>query len=140
MQARNLILLLCLAVAVLVVAVTIAPSSVPALFREGTTTGPVVSTGPPTPVTPLPADFPGRLNITSTPSGAAVYIDTYPTPSGTTPASFPLSPITHPLMLRHPGYRDYGTSVTIRPGSLVTLSVQMEPLPVSPDPAQGYPP
>jgi hypothetical protein len=30
-------------------------------------------------------------------------------------------------MLRHPGYKDYVTSVAIPPGSTVSLSVQMEP-------------
>lgn len=79
------------------------------------------------PATSVPADFPGMLNITSTPSGAAVYIDTGATPSGTTPAVFTLSPITHPIMLRFPGYRDYATSVIIPPGSHVSFSAQMEP-------------
>jgi len=77
---------------------------------------------------PPPVRFPGKaLDITSTPPGAAVWIDTGPTPSWTTPASIPLSPITHPLMIRHPGYKDYVTSVSIPPGSTVSLSVQMQP-------------
>lgn len=46
----------------------------------------------PTPsTTPRPADLAGILNITSIPPGAAVYIDTDATPSGTTPAVFTLS-------------------------------------------------
>jgi hypothetical protein len=32
-------------------------------------------------------------------------------------------------MLRHPGYKDYVTSVTIPPGSTVSLAVRLEPDP-----------
>lgn len=90
-----------------------------------------ISPGTPTAPTPsattVPADLAGMLIITSNPSGAAVYIDTDAIPSGTTPAVFTLSPITHPIMLRCPGYRDYATSVIIQPGSRVSFSAQMEP-------------
>jgi hypothetical protein len=67
------------------------------------------------------------LTITSTPPGAEVWIDTDPGPSATTPATLALSPIIHPVMLRHPGYRDYVTSVDVLPGANVTIAVVMEP-------------
>jgi hypothetical protein len=99
-----------------------------------------ISQAPPSTSTPsakpVPADLAGMLNITSTPPGAAVYIDTDATPSGTTPAVFTLSPITHPIMLKRPGYRDYVTSVIIPPGSRVSFSAQLEPALDSPDPQQ----
>jgi hypothetical protein len=129
MEARTLLLLCCLLTAGLVAGAVITPSLIPAVFRTGTTPGPVIPTVTAAPLTPVPSDFPGRLNITSTPPGAEVWIDTDPAPSATTPASIPLSPITHPLMLRHPGYRDYVTSISILPGSTVSLSVQLEPAP-----------
>jgi hypothetical protein len=127
METRTLLILCCLLTAGIIAAAVIAPESIPAVFRTGTTPGPIVTTVPAAPLTPFPSDFPGRLNITSTPPGAAVWLDTDPAPSATTPASIPLSPITHPLMLRHPGYKDYVTSVSIPPGSTVSLSVQLEP-------------
>lgn len=127
MDTRTLLLLCGLLTAGLVAVAVIAPSSIPEIFRTGMTPGPVASPAPAAPLTPVPVDFPGRLDITSTPAGAEVWIDTDPFPSWTTPASIPLSPITHPLMLRHPGYKDYVTSVAIPPGSTVSLSVQMEP-------------
>ena len=84
-------------------------------------------TGPTLPAPSLRADIPGTLTITSRPPGAAVWIDTDPGPSATTPATLTLSPITHPVLLRYPGYRDYLTSVTVLPGANVTLAVAMEP-------------
>ncbi len=129
MQTRHLLLLLCLITARLVMAAVIAPSSIPAVFRTGTAPGPAAATGPAVPAPSLRPDTPGTLTITSSPPGAAVWIDTDPGPSGTTPATLTLSPITHPVMLRYPGYRDYVTSVEVRPGSTVTLSVELEPAP-----------
>ena len=139
METRTLLILCCLLTAGLVAVALIAPSAIPAMFRTGTTTTPVVPavatvppstvlpTTPTAPVTPVPPDTPGTLTITSTPPGAEVWIDTDPAPSGTTPATLSLSPIGHPLMLKYPGYREYVTSVDIPPGSNVSLSVQMEP-------------
>ena len=144
MEIRALLLLCCLLTAGLVAVAVIGPELVPAVFRTGTAPGPAVPASPAalsTPVpagfpgrlditlTPVPADFPGRLAITSTPPGAEIWLDTDPAPSATTPVSIPLSPITHPLRLRHPGYKDYVTSVTIPSGSTVSLSVRLEPAP-----------
>lgn len=129
MQTCSLLFLCCLLTDGLVAAAVTAPSSIPEIFRTGTTSVPVVTPFTAAPLTPFPSDFPGQLDITSTPPGAAIWIDTDPSPSATTPASIPLSPITHPLMLRHPGYKDYVTSVAIRPGSTVNLSVRLEPAP-----------
>lgn len=86
----------------------------------------VIPATPTSSATPVPSDLPGMLNITSIPPGAAVYIDTDATPSGTTPAIFTLSPINHPILLKYPGYRDYFTSVFIPPGSRVSFSAQLE--------------
>jgi len=129
METRALLLLCCLLTAGIIAAAVTAPSSIPEIFRTATTPVPAVPAAPAAPLTPVPSDFPGRLTITSTPSGAAVWLDTDSAPSWTTPASIPLSPITHPLMLRHPGYKDYVTSVSIMPGSNVSLSVPLEPAP-----------
>ncbi len=131
MQTRYLLLLFCLVLAGLVIATVTVPSLVPAFFLNGTTNKPVVSTSPTTPVTTVPADLAGRLSITSTPPGAAVYLDTDAAPSGATPAVFTLSPITHPIMLRLSGYKDYVTSVRIPPGSLVSFYAELEPAEVS---------
>jgi len=119
MESRTIILS-CIAVAVLAAAAFIilppapvAPASVP------------VPAGPAPPA--LRPGTPGMLTITSTPPGAEVWIDTDPGPSATTPATLALSPIIHPVMLRHPGYRDYVTSVDVLPGANVTIAVVMEP-------------
>jgi hypothetical protein len=116
MESRTL-LVGCLAVALLLAAVVIAlpPAPVPA------------PAGPASPAPSLRPDTPGTLTITSHPSGAAIWIDTDPGPSTTTPATLTLSPITHPVLLRHPGYRDYETSVEVRPGATISLAVEMEP-------------
>jgi len=85
---------------------------------------------PSVPVTPVPTlrpDTPGTLTITTDPPGAEIWLDTDPGPSATTPAMLTLSPITHPVMLRLTGYRDYVTSVAVRPGENVTLAAAMEP-------------
>ena len=127
METRALLLLCCVLTAGIIAAAVIAPESIPVVFRTGTPPGPTVTTSPAAPPAPVPVDFPGMLAITSTPPGAEVWLDTDPALSWTTPASIPLSPITHPLMLRHLGYKDYVTSVAIPPGSTVSLSVQMGP-------------
>jgi hypothetical protein len=129
METRALLLLCCVLTAGIIAAAVIAPESIPAVFRTGTTPVPAGTAATAAPLTPVPSDFPGRLDITSIPAGAAVWIDTDPAPSATTPASIPLSPITHPLMLRHPGYKDCVTSVAIPPGSTVSLSARLEPAP-----------
>lgn len=127
MLSRYLLLVSCLVFVGSVAAVYIAMISMPTFFLTGTTTRTVVSTCTTVPETPVPADLVGMLNITSTPPGAEVFFDTDVTPSGTTPSVFTLSPITHPLMLKRPGYKDYVTSVTIPAGSLVSFSVHLEP-------------
>lgn len=129
METRSLLILCCLLTAGLVAVALLAPSSIPVMFRTGTTTTPVVSTITTAPFTPVPVDFPRTLTITSSPPGAEVWVDTDPAPSGTTPATLSLSPIGHPLMLKYPGYREYVTNVDIPPGTNVSLSVQMEPVP-----------
>jgi hypothetical protein len=121
MESRTIVLVVCTA-AVLGAAVIIATAPVPV----------APSPGPVTSVTPAPAaslrpDTPGTLAVTSVPPGAEIWLDTDPGPSGTTPARFTLSPITHPVMVRLAGYRDHVTSVAIRPGQNATLDVTLVP-------------
>ena len=136
MESRTL-LTGCLVVALLVAAAILvlspAPEPVPTPAGLPSPTGPAsiaspaLPAGPASAVPSLRSDTPGTLTITSSPPGAAVWIDTDPGPSATTPATLTLSPITHPVLLRYPGYRDYVTSVKVRPGVKGTLDVVMEP-------------
>ena len=116
MQSRSLLLasLVCalLAAAALIL---LAPAPAPS------------SAGVAVPALSLRPDTPGTLTITSVPPGAEIWLDSDPGPSATTPATLTLSPITHPVLLRLAGYREYGTSVAVRPGENMTLAVAMEP-------------
>ena len=85
------------------------------------------SAGVVVPALSLRPDTPGTLTITPVPPGAEIWPDFSSGPSATTPATLTLSPITHPVLLRLAGYREYGTSVAVRPGGNLTLAVAMEP-------------
>lgn len=99
----------------------------------GLTPAPVVQASVPVPAgTPvsslsLRSDAPGVLVVTSVPPGAEVWLDSDPGPSAATPATLTLSPITHPVMVRLAGYRDFVTSVRIEPDADITLAATLVP-------------
>lgn len=72
----------------------------------------------------------GMLILSSTPTGAMVYIDE--TPRGTTPVTVTaLSAGEHQVKLTGTGHEDYRDSVHLSDGETQTLVVTMEPLPAS---------
>lgn len=79
-----------------------------ASFQVGRTAAPT----PPTPAAPAPV---GTLNITSSPSGAQVFVDDRPL--GTTPLVAATPPGEHLVRLEYPGYLTYQGPVTVAPGS-----------------------
>ena len=65
----------------------------------------------------------GQLTVSTSPSGASVYIDkTY---KGTTPITFSLSPGTHSLKITMSGYEDHSESVIITAGQTISRSVTL---------------
>ena len=70
----------------------------------------------------------GNLNISSTPSGASVYIDDSPTPSGTTPLTVTdLTGGSHTYKLSMSAYQDYTSSASITAGSTTSVSATLTP-------------
>jgi len=72
----------------------------------------------------------GDLQVSSTPSGAAVYIDgNYRgyTPSDDLLDVNDLSPGTYALTVKKPGYQDYSTTVTIEAGKRVQVVASLQP-------------
>jgi PKD repeat protein len=67
---------------------------------------------------------PGKLYVSSTPSGASVYVDTVY--QGTTTVTIPqLTPGYHTVRLTLTGYEEHSESVTITAGQTYPLSVQL---------------
>lgn len=99
--------------------------------------------------TPTPTQTPayGSLSITSTPSGASIWIDNTQT-SYTTPATIGSLPAgQHNLKLTKEGFYDFSQEITINPGQTTAISVPLVPVPtptptqsptVSPTPTQAY--
>ncbi|NPA47179.1 MAG: PEGA domain-containing protein, partial [Thermococci archaeon] len=71
----------------------------------------------------------GYLTVTSTPSGASVYIDgKY---AGTTPLeNYRLPTGDHTVKVGKDGYKTYTTTVDVSPGATSTVSATLHPLPV----------
>jgi hypothetical protein len=87
-----------------------------------TATQPAVITVPPT-VTAVP----GSLSVTTTPSGAAVFIDNVQ--RGTSPATIPdLAPGTHALRLEMNGYTGVTVLVTVTAGQTQTYTTALAPV------------
>lgn len=74
---------------------------------------------------------PGYVTITSSPSGAFIYMDgKY---KGQTPMTITgIAPATHTIELDLTGYYDWKTTVSINPGSNTPISATMSPLPDTP--------
>jgi len=70
----------------------------------------------------------GTLNISSTPSGAALFVDG--TNIGTTPGAIPLQVGLHSYRLSLAGYHDYIASVNITGGHTITINATLSPVPV----------
>jgi hypothetical protein len=81
-------------------------------------------------LTPVSNPSTGDLEVISSPSGAAVYVDTNYQGS-TTPGSpldvVALSPGTHTVVLKKSGYQDYTTTSNIRAGQTAQVSVTLVP-------------
>ncbi|MBK8481591.1 MAG: PEGA domain-containing protein [Proteobacteria bacterium] len=68
-----------------------------------------------------------QLKVTSTPPGAAVFVDTEASGQrGTTPYAGPLAPGPHTLILRHPGFATTTREFVLRPRQALTLEVPLE--------------
>jgi len=74
---------------------------------------------------------PGYVTITSSPSGAYIYMDgAY---KGKTPMTISgIAPATHTIELDLSGYYDWKTTVSINPGSNTPISATLSPLPDTP--------
>jgi hypothetical protein len=93
-------------------------------------------------VTLVPEDKPptGDLQVSSTPTGAVVYLDSdYKgfTPPGDHLDILDLAPGTYALVLRKLGYQDYSTSVTIQAGKIVQVSASLTPVSQPPNAASA---
>jgi hypothetical protein len=93
-------------------------------------------------VTLVPEDKPptGDLQVSSTPTGAVVYLDSdYKgfTPPGDHLDILDLTPGTYALVLRKLGYQDYSTSVTIQAGKIVQVSPTLQPVSQPPNAASA---
>lgn len=86
-----------------------------------TTTVPLVT------LTPLP----GNVYITSTPSGARIYIDNIDQSVFTPNTISNLNVGTHSVKLTYPNYYDYTTSINIITNQTITLDATLSPLPGS---------
>jgi hypothetical protein len=81
-------------------------------------------------LTPVSNPSTGDLEVLSSPSGAAVYVDT-DYQGSTSPGSpldvLALSPGTHTVVLKKSGYQDYTTTANIRAGQTAQVSVTLVP-------------
>jgi len=81
-------------------------------------------------LTPVSNPTTGDLEVVSSPSGAAVYVDT--NYQGSTSPGSPLDvvgliPGTHTVVLKKSGYQDYTTTVNIRAGQTAQVSATLVP-------------
>ncbi len=76
--------------------------------------------------TPVPAS--GAISITSTPSGAEIFIDNIF--RGYTPATITdIDPGMHQILLTYTGYTDYSGTATVNSGQTTPLAIGMTPVP-----------
>jgi hypothetical protein len=87
----------------------------------------------PPPVTIMPSiPIPkGQLSITSHPDGAAIYLGTSDTSSGTTNTVLTLIAGGYTVTLKKAGYADYAATVTVTEGSMTYLDATLTPLPTT---------
>lgn len=79
----------------------------------------------------------GSIEVSSSPAGSALYLDTHY--MGLTPSSdyfdlTSLAPGTHTVLLRHTDYQDYTQSVYVAPGAVVTVNANLQPIVPGPTP------
>ena len=75
---------------------------------------------------------PGTISLGSNPSGVEVLADG--SPVGATPLALELSPGSHTLELRLPGYESQRRTLTLGPGESLALTIPMTELPPPPPP------
>ena len=95
---------------------------------------------PLTPVGPSPTPVPaaGTIEVSSTPTGAEVYVDNLF--KGYTPATLTgISAGQHEVLLKYTGYVDYTQAVVVGSGQTTPLTVSMQPAP-APTPASPLSP
>jgi hypothetical protein len=103
------------------------PTTVPTAAVTATTTASGTTTTSPVFGTAAPGS--GSLTVTTTPSGAAVYIDGVQ--RGISPAVIPgLAAGSHTVLLKLNGYQDLSTPVSITAGTMNDYSTGLTPLPV----------
>lgn len=77
-----------------------------------------------------PPEGPCSLYVTSSPTGAAIFIDSVG--KGATPITITgLSTDIHQVKMTHTGYHDYTKSFVLPPGEIMEFNITMEPLPES---------
>lgn len=82
-----------------------------------------------TPVTTVPSDS-GMLSISSTPTGAQVYVDSVS--KGVTPITLAnIAPGSHLVEIKSPGYLTFSLQVTVNAGETTSLSPNMVKSPLS---------
>ncbi|MCE5299028.1 MAG: PEGA domain-containing protein [Methanoregulaceae archaeon] len=105
-------------------------ATVPVTLKVQSSTTTVPTTVPTLIPTTVPTQVPsgtgtGTLSVTSTPSGAMVYLDGVF--KGITPISITgVSSGAHQLKVTRPGYEDYSTGVTIPTGQTATVPVSLK--------------
>ena len=72
----------------------------------------------------------GKISVTSSPSGAEVYLDGVP--KGTTPMTITsVTPGTHTIDLTRTGYQDYQATVTVVAGQIATVTATLPSIPTT---------
>jgi hypothetical protein len=75
----------------------------------------------------------GIVNVSSTPSGASVYMDSFY--HGVTPVSLEnVEPGQHSILIRKDGYKDYNTTITVAVGVVTTVAATLVEEGVDPEP------
>ncbi len=86
-----------------------------------------------------PVTTTGSISVSSSPSGASVYLDGGTTAIGVTPLTKSgITAGTHSLTLRKAGYLDYGTSVSVTGGKTTTITATLTPAGSSVKPNDPY--
>jgi len=103
-------------------------ASVPIMLKVGSSTTiptTVPTTVPTTAPTQAPSGATGTLSVTSTPTGAMVYLDGIY--KGITPVTIPkVSSGSHQLKVTKSGYQDYSTSISVPTGKTATIPVNLK--------------
>jgi hypothetical protein len=96
---------------------------------------PIQATLTPSGTNPTPIPATGTIDVTSTPTGAEVYVDNLF--KGYTPATLTgIAPGEHQVLLRYTGYVDYTQTAMVASGQTTPLSITMQAAP-APTPASA---